>query len=280
MPAFRFDCNAQQVIRMVNKEADIEPKFSLYLLIGITVSMSTAMLGLSVWFLDLGPSLDSMPPMEQAKTELLALNPALGTDVWKDEQTDDGTRITLRSPFLLNIEPLRGLAIDQLCLQGVRVRDLSPLSDVTSLYVLECSDNPLLESIAPLSKSRGLDELILSGTSVSDLAPIANIRLSVLDISQTPVDDLQPVSQMSLTSLLCGGSLVQDLSALSGMKTLEVIDVGDTPVSDLRPLMECSSLEVIKADTELIKSSDFLRQHPNRDRLRLNQISVEKLFSK
>ena len=279
MPVFRSDCNPQQVIGMVSQETDIESKFSLYLLIGITVSMSTAMLGLSLWFLDLGPSLDSMPPMEQAKTELLALNPALGTDVWKDEQTDDGTRVTLRSPFLLNIEPLRGLAIDQLCLQGVRVRDLSPLADVASLYVLECSDNPLLESIAPLSESRGLDELILSGTSVSDLAPIADIRLSVLDISQTPVDDLQPVSKMSLTSLLCGGSLVQDLSALRGMKSLEVIDLRDSPVNDLRPLMECPNLEVIHADSELIKSSDFVRQHPNRDRLRLNQISVDEFFS-
>ncbi|MEM0925375.1 MAG: hypothetical protein AAGJ83_05005, partial [Planctomycetota bacterium] len=164
--------------------------FSLYLLVGLMLSMTAMMLSLSIWFLDLGPSLDSLPPIEKAKTKMLALNPGFPTDGWQQEEGEDGMELVLQSPFVFNIEPLQGLSIQHLRLRGVRIKDLSPIRDVKNLWSIECTDNPLLQSIEPLSSVKGLERLILSGTSIRDLTPIAGLNLETIDLQNTMVSDL------------------------------------------------------------------------------------------
>ncbi|MEM6471011.1 MAG: hypothetical protein AAF802_15740 [Planctomycetota bacterium] len=252
--------------------------FSLYLLAGLTLSMTIMMLGLSLWFLDLGPSLDTLPPIDEAKSRMLDLNPGFRPESWSEFDGDEGTELTLTSPFVVNLEPLRGISIQNLRLTGTRVRDLSPLSGAERLWSFECTENPLLDSIAPLGSVSDLERLVLSGSSVNDLTAISNLSLDVLDVRNSRVSDLSPIANMQLRVLLCAGTNIDDIKILAGMDSLEVINVKETQVASLEPLATCDSLERIDADEPLLQASQFLLEHPNRDRLLLNNVPVGTFF--
>lgn len=157
----------------VSGETTKSGHFSLYLLIGLTIAMTVAMLGLSFWKLDLSaPSLDSLPPIERARTRIAELNPGLPLDAWRHSESNNIVEVSIDSPLLFNLEPLREIAIHRLQLRGVRVSDLSPLAGSESLRELECSDAPLLQSIEPLRGLPELQTLNIAGTSVTDLSPL------------------------------------------------------------------------------------------------------------
>ncbi|MEL6106908.1 MAG: hypothetical protein AAFU85_12760 [Planctomycetota bacterium] len=147
--------------------------FSLYLLIGLTIAMTVAMLGLSFWKLDLSaPTLDSLPPIERARTKIAERNPGLPLDAWRHTESNGVLEVTIKSSLLFNLEPLRGISIQSLRLQEVRVSDLAPLAGSASLKEFECSDDPLLQSVEPLRGLPELQKLNIIGTSVTDLSPL------------------------------------------------------------------------------------------------------------
>jgi internalin A len=107
------------------------------------------------------------------------------------------------------------------------VTDLSPLSGLTALTSLYCSD-----------------------TQVTDLSPLSGLTaLTSLDCWDTQVTDLSPLSGLTaLTSLDCSGTQVTDLSPLSGLDALTSLDCSDTQVTDLRVLIGLPHLQSLSAN--------------------------------
>lgn len=176
--------------------------------------MTVAMLGLSIGWLDLGPSLDSLPPIEKARTRIAETNTGLPLDAWQHFEDEDGIEVSIESALLFNIKPLQGIPIVRLRLIGVRVSNLGPLADSDVLLELECSDDPLLQSIEPLR----------------------------------------------------------------GLANLQSLNIAGTVVTDLSPLMDCPKLERLEADEEVLLECEFLKQHPNAERLRLNSLAMDQFF--
>ena len=131
------------------------------------------------------------------------------------------------------LEPLRGLPIGLLYLNGTRVKDLEPLRGMP-LKTLSLS---LCKSVSDLSPLHGmpLEDLSLHGTSVSDLSPLKMAPLRKLNAERSKVSDLSPLRGMPLENLNLGFTSVRDLSPLKGMP-LRVLEVQNTNVSDLAPL--------------------------------------------
>jgi Leucine-rich repeat (LRR) protein len=81
---------------------------------------------------------------------------------------------------LENLDPLRDVdsALEELHLESCRVGDLGPIEDLTTLRVLNASENGEIKSLRPLRKLGDLEAVLLFGsTKVSDddLEPLASL---------------------------------------------------------------------------------------------------------
>jgi serine/threonine protein kinase/Leucine-rich repeat (LRR) protein len=146
---------------------------------------------------------------------------------------------------LSNLEPLRGLQLEELDCEWSQVRDLAPLRGMR-LKRLLVAGNPGITDLAPIA-GMPLEELQLEGctrlasldpvrrlprlaslkvgdTAVRDLAPLRGLKLTSLSIHQTPVSDLAPLRDMPLQSISCGFQPDRDSAVLRSIRTLERID--------------------------------------------------------
>jgi tetratricopeptide (TPR) repeat protein/tRNA A-37 threonylcarbamoyl transferase component Bud32 len=140
--------------------------------------------------------------------------------------------VTLENQPITTIEPLRGLPLDSLNINGTKVADLEPLRGMP-LRTLMAVGAPI-ESLAPLA-GLPLEHLELRQTKVTDLSPLHGLPLHELGVAQNPVTDLSPLHGMPLQNLNLMGTLVRDLSPLSGMP-LDSLSIESTRVVDLSPL--------------------------------------------
>ena len=90
------------------------------------------------------------------------------------------------------LTPLRGMRLSELDLEGTTVKDLSPLSGMSSLRRLK-----------------------MARTRVADLSPLAGLPLVHLALESTPVTDLRPLKGMPLEELFISSTHVTSLSALT-----------------------------------------------------------------
>src|SRR5262249_14455244 len=74
---------------------------------------------------------------------------------------------------VVDLAPLKGLALEDLGLAGTQVSDLTPLKDMKSLKVLNCD-----------------------GCRVTDLSPLQGLSLEYVAIHHTKVSDLSPLKGM------------------------------------------------------------------------------------
>ena len=88
-------------------------------------------------------------------------------------------RLALYRVTLTDIKPLEKLTLTHLALAGNRIKDISPLSSITTLMELDISDNPIT-SLEPLRKCKILKKLSIGATLVKDLAPLESLPLESL----------------------------------------------------------------------------------------------------
>ena len=102
-----------------------------------------------------------------------------------------------------------------------RVSDLSPLSGLTALQRLDCT-NTRVSDLSPLSGLTALQRLDCLGTRVSDLSPLSGLTaLQKFDCQHTRVSDLSPLSGLTaLQSLSCDSTRVSDLGPLKALPNL------------------------------------------------------------
>ncbi len=112
--------------------------------------------------------------------------------------------------------------VEELTLKNTRVADLSVLSGLRSLRVLDLSGAKKVNGLEPLSKLERLEELSLNGTAVSDLKPLAALP--------------------RLYRLSLNGTRITKLNDLAAFRALEFLSVENTAVKDVKPLRRLRTL--------------------------------------
>jgi serine/threonine protein kinase/Leucine-rich repeat (LRR) protein len=144
---------------------------------------------------------------------------------------------------LRDLSPLKGLTLSQaVTCRRNNVVDLSPLRGM-ALKGLSM-DRTGVEDITPL-EGMPLEDLNLNWTRVKDISALAGMPLTGLQLEDTRVSDIGSLKGMPLTSLNLKCTPVRDISVLQGM-SLRVLGLGDTLVRDISVLkgMSLQSLTI------------------------------------
>ncbi len=139
-----------------------------------------------------------------------------------------------------------GVTVLHANLNSTQVSDLSPLTDLNNLEVLNFNSTHVID-LSALTDLSNLEVLNFNSTQVSDLSPLTELKnLKLLFLGNTKVSDLSPLAELkNLTSLFLSNTKVSDLSPLTELKNLTTLFLNGTQVSDLSPLTELKNLEVL-----------------------------------
>jgi Leucine-rich repeat (LRR) protein len=142
----------------------------------------------------------------------------------------------------------------ELDLWNRQIKDLTPLSGLTSLEILNLHYNPISD-ISPLSGLSNLRELSLGGmmktnprredAEIKDLSPLKSLsKLEGLYFGHQPVSDLSPLVNLNeLKNLELSLGNVSDLSPLEGLTKLTYLNLSSNSVTDILPLANLTQLE-------------------------------------
>lgn len=96
--------------------------------------------------------------------------------------------------------------LEELYLGNNDITDLSPLSDLSALTLLEIQNNPIGEDDAPLKKLSGLKKLTyfeLDGCGLTDLTGLEELtHLFYLDISNNPIEDYSILEELQIENVI------------------------------------------------------------------------------
>ena len=142
--------------------------------------------------------------------------------------------------------------LEKLSLSGAEITDLSPISSLKKLSVLNLSGCRSLYDISPLTNLTSLTELDLSYAGlVRDLTPLSQLTdLRKLDLAQSLIGSLQPLAPLGgLTDLdLSRCVYLRDISALAWLGNLALLDLtwcrGVTDFTSIAHLSRLSSLSI------------------------------------
>ncbi|MCA9626194.1 MAG: leucine-rich repeat domain-containing protein [Myxococcales bacterium] len=114
-----------------------------------------------------------------------------------------------------------------------KIRDLEPISELTTLLDLKLAHNPITD-VSKLEKLTKLDRLDLGHTQVRDLKPLEKLtELTDLQLDDTPVSDLTPLSKLTkLEKLSIQRTRVKDLKPLKELKSLKFVYINGAPVDE------------------------------------------------
>lgn len=101
-----------------------------------------------------------------------------------------------------DISPLKKCKlIYKLSLRRTKVKNISPLSDLTHLQILDLENN-LVEDFSPLRKCKSIYRLSLNKTKVKDISSLRSLaNLRSLNLESTLVEDISPLENLNLISL-------------------------------------------------------------------------------
>ena len=186
-------------------------------------------------------------------------------------------------------------ALSNLTLSGLGLRDISPLSALGGLTVLDLTDNQISD-LRPLAGLTELRSLYLNNNPITDFSPLYGLpgltTLSIRGIQITEEvraalsaelpncaiyseDAVKSVVDITLggstfpadvTALDLSNRALTDISVLSACRSLKRLDLTGNQISDLSPLMELPGLEELIVKDNLITD---LRPLMSLTRLRL-----------
>jgi Leucine-rich repeat (LRR) protein len=148
---------------------------------------------------------------------------------------------------LVDITPLRGLALEELHLRKTGVQDLSPLEGMPlrSLYIYESP----VSDLGPV-RACALEKVEVSCTRVSNLSPLEGKALRYLNASYSPIADVRLFRDIPFDQLLLPSTKVASLAPLAG-KSYRVINLRGTPIKDLTTLEDIDCQELNVAATQI-----------------------------
>ena len=128
------------------------------------------------------------------------------TDISVVQNMPELTNLTISYNPIENIEVVSGLNLYALGAAGCEITDLSIISELTELEVLDLSDNNISD-ISVLANMPNMIELYLENNCITDISALANMTwLLVLDLS---------------------GNCITDFSVLEQLEHLEEVDIED-----------------------------------------------------
>lgn len=142
-----------------------------------------------------------------------------------------------------DLSPLAQLPLEYLSLTGNEVSDLSSLSGLMELRVLDLGENPV-RSVQVLADLHQLREVSLEATGVTSAEVFAGSEIQSLNVRTTWVNDYTPLESCpNLTQLVTGCMPEGAAQTLAGLTNLEQLRLYSTPGVDLALLTEFQNLQ-------------------------------------
>ena len=198
-------------------------------------------------------SIDTLVPLRGLPLDELQL--------WNTRLVDSGDT----SKRISDLEPLRGMRLSYLNLDGSKVADISPLQGMP-LEELNIS----WTNVTDLSPLRGapLRRFFGPGLNVEDWSPLSGSPLQVVGLGSCNLRRIDFLAGSSVESFTADGNYISDLSPLRG-KPLKTVNLASTPpLRDLSPLRGTPIIEIRLDGTPL---EDFT---PMMDMTKLERIRM------
>ena len=124
------------------------------------------------------------------------------------------------------------------------ITDISPLSALANLTVLDLHGNNWITDISPLESLTNLMELDLHVNQIVDISPLSDlVNLTWLHLGSNQIVDLNPLSGLiNLMELSLWQNSIVDISPLSGLTNLMVLFLGRNQITDISPLSSLTNL--------------------------------------
>lgn len=202
--------------------------------------------------------------IEEIQTKELCSNEKYSTDLYASSYNSEAT-IQLTDSSLQELktaisnnngiipsDSFTGLeCLEELDLEKTNVTDISELSKLKNLFVLDLSSNMDLADISPLADLNELQVLNLNGdsgiNSVSSLSKLYNLKILIL--SNLNISDISPLADLTnLTELSLSWTKVADVAPLKNMVNLRTLYVRfcGIPNENLKKLNLLTKLVIIK----------------------------------
>jgi len=174
---------------------------------------------------------------------------------------------------LADLSPLSDLTqLQELILKQNGIDDISALKKLVNLTWLDISGNKEITDISSVQDMAALKRFIASHNSIDNADAIAGLEnLEYLDLSYNQITSLPDMSKLKKVYFFdASHNQITDVSVLSGMQELRVLNLsGNTGITDIRPLANLLKLE---------KENTVLPDESKKDDL-FAAIEVNKLFS-
>ena len=184
----------------------------------------------------------------------LALNKKVGTDITQDDMANLESIAAFEAGIfdLTGLEYATNLKVMSFGLN--HISDISPLSSLEKLTVLDLHRNRNISDISPLKDLSNLTWISLRGNQIADMTPLMGLtNLTYLHIGYNRISDLTPLKDLKLLTFLnLDENRILDLSPLSVLSNLRNLALDDNKISDLSPLSLLSNLKYLNLNDNQI----------------------------
>ncbi|MBL7146423.1 MAG: leucine-rich repeat domain-containing protein [Phycisphaerae bacterium] len=145
----------------------------------------------------------------------------------------------------LNISHISSMiSLKILCLTNCGIEDISVLSSLNKLEVLNLSSNNISGSLSFLSPLINLKSLGLSRNRITDISALSSLKnLESLMLRTNRISDIAPLASLeNLTHLLLEYNDITDITPLASLENLTGLSLGYNDITDITPLASLENL--------------------------------------
>lgn len=170
---------------------------------------------------------------------------------------------------------LDGLSLEYLSLTGNQISDLTPLSGMTELQVLDLGENPV-HSADELAELTNLQEVTLEATSIASVEIFRESNIHSLNVRGNWITDFSPLETCSSLSRLIVGELpagaAKTLAGLTGLSELRLYATSDVDLSYFTKFRKLQNLDLYGST---ISHPEALAQLPDLRFLNLGETGIK-----
>jgi internalin A len=207
---------------------------------------------------------------------------SLGISYYNDDDIEVSSQNDLIKNFFTKIPKNLPSSITELQIRNSTIDEISNISQLTNLYLLELSFNEI-KAITNISTLNKLHELALHDNKISKLKAVKfPASLSIIHLSSNNLTSLSGIENCKeLEQLIVYGNNIDEISQIIHLEKLKTINLFNNPISD------CPSEIWTTMDVDQIKAYFKERnitilankESINKNRLQLKQILVNQTFS-
>lgn len=166
--------------------------------------------------------------------------------------------VTLKNNLIRDLGPLANAKdLEELYLDNNQIEKIDVLKNLEKLHRLWISSNPI-EDFKPLQGLVSITKLRMQKVGIKCLEPLREMKkMEILNLTGNPdITDLSPIASMSElhTLWLWGSKKIQNLSIISEFPKMKELRLNDMDIEDLGFLSPLSSLRVLEAEDNSIRS--------------------------